>query len=317
MATDILLLLLGLALIIAGAQFLIEGAASIAKRYGVSEFVIGLTIVGMGTSAPEMVVSFMGAIAGNSDIAIGNIVGSNIINALLILGITALLMPMALSRTNLRRDIPMNLCVTLLLILLGMHGTLFGLGKDCLSRADGLVFLAVFAAYMYYSFRYDPGESAESETKSRNPWLSALMVLGGLAALIFGGRVFVDAAVGIARLAGVSDKFIAVTILAGGTSMPELATCLVAAARKKGQLALGDIIGSNIFNILLILGGSSLICPLSFGGVGLTDLGVLLIGALLIGSSALCRKKCVLGRAGGILMLLVYAAYMAWLFTGL
>ena len=252
MLLSCILLLVGLALVVFGADYLVEGASAVARRSGLSEFVIGLTIVGMGTSAPEMVVSFIGAASGNADIAIGNVVGSNIFNTLLILGITALLLPMGITRANLRRDIPMNLVITVLLVVLGLEQTFFGVGTDGLSRLDGAILLALFIGYMVYSFRQGADESeTPEEAKPWRPVLSVLMIVGGLAGLIAGGELFVRSATAIAHALGWSDKFIAITILAGGTSMPELATCIAAAVKKKGQLALGNIIGSNLFNILL------------------------------------------------------------------
>ena len=315
---QILLLIGGLALIVFGADWLVDGASGIARRFGLSEFVIGLTIVGMGTSAPEMVVSFIGAFQGNADIAIGNVVGSNIMNTLLILGLTALILPMAVTPSNRKRDIPVNLGITVLLIVLGLEFTLFHFGSDGLSRWDGGILIAVFILYMWSCFK--TGQAAEEEdspAKERSVWLCLLMIAGGLAGLVIGGNLFVNNATELARAMGVSDKFIAITILAGGTSMPELATCVVAAAKKKGQLALGNIIGSNVFNILLILGGSALIHPLSFEHITFVDLGVLLVSALALVSALFIGKKNKIDRLDGSLFLLIWAAYMAYLIINL
>ena len=316
LSVQILLLLIGLALIVFGADILVDGASAAARRFGISEFIIGLTIVGMGTSAPEMVVSFLGAVKGNADIAVGNVVGSNIFNTLLILGVTAVIMPITVTRTNLRRDIPVNLVVTSLLILFGMKATLFGIGTDGLGRFEGAMLLALFVAYLVLSFKKDAGEN-ESPEKEIRPWIAAVMVVGGLAALIGGGELFVDAATSIAETLGISDKFIAITLLAGGTSMPELATCIVAAAKKKGQLALGNILGSNVFNILLVLGGSALIHPLSFASINLVDMGILLVSAILVLVSAWSFRRNELDRFDGILFLLCGIAYFIWLFINL
>ena len=261
---QVLLLIGGLALIVFGADWLVDGASGIARRFGLSEFVIGLTIVGMGTSAPEMVVSFIGAFQGNADIAIGNVVGSNIMNTLLILGVTALILPMAITPSNWKRDIPMNILITVLLIVLGLEYTIFHIGTNGLSRWDGGILIALFIGYMILSFKGNKPDEEDSPVKQRSIWMCLLLIVAGIAGLAIGGKLFVNNATDLARALGVSDKFIAITILAGGTSMPELATCVVAAAKKKGQLALGNIIGSNVFNILLILGGSALISPLSF-----------------------------------------------------
>ena len=319
MILQIAILIAGLLLILLGANYLVDGSSSIARRFGLSEFVIGLTIVGIGTSTPEMVVSFLSAFQGKADMAIGNIVGSNIFNTMLILGVTALIAPLTITRSNLKRDIPLNIGVTVLLILLGMSGTIFRTGSDMLSRVDGLILLAVFAWYMWTSFRKDSADSSEEseESKTYSIGISVLMIAGGLAALVFGGRLFVNAATEIAKGFGVSDKFIAVTVLAAGTSMPELATSAVAAFKGKGQLALGNILGSNISNILLILGGSALIHPLSFTGMTAVDLGAVLAGALFILASAYIFKKKKLDRVEGSILVLMEVAYMWYLIANL
>ncbi len=315
----IILLLAGLALVVFGADWLVDGASSVARRAGLSEFVIGLTIVGMGTSAPEMVVSLVGALEGNGDITVGNVVGSNVFNTLLILGVTALILPIGITRSNRKRDIPVNIVVTALLMLLGMEYTILGIGTDGLSRFDGAVLLALFAVYMWISFR--SGKTAdqadEEGQKQQKLWLSILMILGGLAALVAGGNLFVNNATGLASALGVSDKFIAVTILAGGTSLPELATCIAAAVKKKGQLALGNIIGSNIFNILLILGTSAVIAPVSFQSINMVDMAVLMASALALGTSIFIGRRNQLDRVDGALFLVIWAAYMAYLIVNL
>jgi len=318
MFVQILILVLGLILVVFGADYLVEGASAIARRFGLSEFVIGLTIVGMGTSAPEMVVSFIGAFGGNADISVGNVVGSNIFNTLLILGLTGILLPVAITSENRKKDVPMNIIITVLLIVLGFKKTILGIGSDGLTRVDGMVLLLLFALYMWQSFTSDAGKDEQAdETKSIKLGWALLMVAGGLAALIYGGNLFVDSATDIARRLGVSDKFIAITILAGGTSLPELATCVAAAAKKKGQLALGNIIGSNIFNVLLILGGSALIHPLSFEDISFVDMGVLLVSALVLWTSCIVGKKNMLDRLDGVFMVLIWGAYMAYLIVNL
>lgn len=305
MFTDILLLLAGLALIVFGADYLVDGASRIARKAGVSQFVIGLTIVGMGTSAPEFVVSMIGAFKGSADIAIGNVLGSNIFNTLLILGVTAFILPMTITKNNLRRDLPVNLVVTVLFLLLGFFGGL--------SRIDGAILLVLFAVYLWYCFRFDEHEIEEEDAPTGKLWINILLVLGGLAALVFGGRVFVNSATALAYRMGASEKFIAVTILAGGTSLPELATCVVAAAKKKGALALGNIIGSNLFNILLILGCSAVVTPLSFASIKWVDAGVLTASALLLIAAAFTRKNYKIDRLDGSILLTVWLGYMAWL----
>lgn len=319
MTIQILILIAGLALILFGANWLVDGSSSIAKRFGISEFVIGLTIVGIGTSTPEMVVSFLSSFQGKADMAIGNIVGSNIFNTMMILGVTALIAPMTITKSNLKRDIPLNIIVTIILILLGMNFTLFGMGQDQLCRIDGIILLAIFAWYLWTSFKSDEGNGGENGEgiKEYKTGMSVLLITGGLAALIFGGRLFVNSATELAKMFGVSDKFIAITVMAAGTSMPELATCAVAALKGRGQLALGNVLGSNISNILLILGGASLINPLSFSGMTPVDLGMVLLSAAFILASAYFFKKKQLDRFEGFILLLMEAGYMWYLIANL
>ena len=319
MLISILLLLAGLLLIVFGAEWLVDGASAIARKLKISEFVIGLTIVGFGTSCPELVVSVTGAIKGISDISIGNVIGSNIFNTLLILGLTAIILPISVTRENRRRDIPITLLVTFLLLACGMSYTLAGIGQsDGLSRAEGIVFLVLFAFYIYYCFKTDNGTQEESENTAEISTLKAIcLTIAGLAGLVFGGRWFVDSAVDIAYRIGVSDKFIAITLLAGGTSMPELAACVVAAIRKKGQLALGNILGSNIFNILLILGTSATIRPISFSGIDIIDMLALVISVVLVWMSSYTFKKDMVDRYEGVIFLLAFIAYYVWLFIKL
>lgn len=315
---QILTLIGGLILILLGANWLVDGSSSIAKRFGLSEFIIGLTIVGIGTSSPEMVVSFMSAFQGKADMAIGNVVGSNIFNTCMILGITALISPLVITRANLRKDIPLNVVVSVILILLGMDRTIFGMGNDQLGLIDGIILLAVFAWYMWSSFKSDQGDaSEEGGIKEYSVLISLVLVAAGLAGLIFGGRLFVDSATELAKAMGVSDKFIAITVMAAGTSMPELATCVVAALKGRGQLALGNILGSNISNILLILGGASIICPLSFGGMTNVDLFVVVGAAVFILTCAYTFRKKEIDRVEGAALVLLEAAYMWYLIANL
>lgn len=322
MIIKILLLLLGLGLVVAGAEALVEGASSIARRSGVSEFVIGLTIIGFGTSLPELVVSVTGALQGNSEIAIGNVVGSNVFNVLLILALSALVRPITITKSNHYRDIPVTLGVTLLLIAMGMSRTLFGLGSaDGLSRLEGGVFVLLFIAYIIWCFHSGRGqETVEGDSEDIKLYptlLSVFMVLAGVAALVFGGRLFVNSAEAVARMLHVSDKFIAITVLAMGTSLPELVTCLVALAKRRSQLALGNILGSNVFNILLILGASALITPMSFAAVNLVDVAALALSAMLVFTGIYTGKRNMIDRLDGAVMLAVFAAYMVWLFIKL
>lgn len=312
----IVLLLVGLGLIVLGADWLVDGASGIARKAGVSEFVIGLTIVGFGTSCPELVVSLTGAFQGNADIAVGNVMGSNMFNTLFILGLTSLIVPVAMTDANRRRDIPLTLFVTVLLLVFGMSRSLFGIGAaDSLARWEGIIFLAVFAAYIFWSFRSsDPDAFAEGGKTAKSLPVAIILTIAGLAGLVGGGELFVRSATNLARQLGVSDKFIAVTVLAGGTSLPELATSLVAALKGRDQLALGNILGSNVFNILLILGASALVTPLSFASVTLVDASVLLLSALLLLLWAYTGRRLRIDRWEGCVMLALFAAYYVYLF---
>lgn len=319
MTAQIFILIGGLIMILLGANWLVDGSSSIAKKFGISEFVIGLTIVGIGTSTPEMVVSFLSSFQGKADMAIGNIVGSNIFNTMMILGVTALISPLAITKSNLKRDIPLNIIVTVLLIILGMNFTIFGKGQDQLCRLDGAILLAVFAWYLWTSFKSDQEDSEEDGEGIRiyTTGMAALLIIIGLAGLIVGGRLFVNSATELAKMFGVSDKFIAITVMAAGTSMPELATCVVAALKGRGQLALGNVLGSNISNILLILGGASLIHPLSFSGMTYVDLGAVLLCGIFILASAYMFKKKQLDRFEGTVLLLMEAGYMWYLIANI
>ena len=311
MFLQIAILLLGLLMVIGGANYLVDGASSVARRTGISEFVIGLVIVGFGTSLPELVVSVTGAISHNSDIAVGNVIGSNVFNTCLILAISAMVAPLAITRQNKFRDIPLTILVTFLVILMGKYGGL--------SRLEGIILLVLFALYIFYCFRTDSVEAVEdSEPAKKLPvFLSWLMIVGGLAALIFGGRLFVQSAEKIARMIGVSDKFIAITVLAMGTSLPEFITSIVALVKKRSQLALGNILGSNVFNLLLILGTSAVIFPTSFARIDVYDYVALLLSIILVWTGIYTGKKNILDRFDASLMLLVFAAYMTKLFITL
>lgn len=312
---NILLLLVGLGLVVLGADWLVNGASSIARRAGISEFVIGLTIVGFGTSCPELVVSLSGAIEGNSDISVGNVVGSNIFNVLFILGLTAMVLPVGMTDKNRRIDIPITLGVTILLVILGITGSMSGPG---ISRWEGVLMLLVFSAYLFYCFKSDSkDEFSETQRATLSITKSIALTLTGLAGLIFGGDLFVDSATALARQIGVSDKFIAVTILAGGTSLPELATSLVAAIKGKEQLALGNILGSNVFNAMMILGLSSVITPLSFASMTIVDIITLVLSAVLLLIWAYTGRKNRIDRREGAAMLLCYVAYNVFLFSRL
>lgn len=312
---NLILLLIGLGLVVLGADWLVNGASSIARRAGISEFVIGLTIVGFGTSCPELVVSLTGAIEGNSDISVGNVVGSNIFNALFILGLTALVLPVGMTDKNRRIDIPITLVITILLVVLGITGSMSG---PVISRWEGVVMLLVFSVYLFYCFKSDSkDEFSETQQATLSFPKAIALTLTGLAGLIFGGDLFVDSATALARQIGVSDKFIAVTILAGGTSLPELATSLTAAIRGKEQLALGNILGSNVFNAMLILGLSSIITPLSFASMNVVDIAALILSSVLLLIWAYTGSRNRIDRWEGAAMLLCYVAYNVFLFSRL
>ena len=293
-----------------GSDILVDGASSVARKIGISEFVIGIIIVGFGTSCPELVVSVTGAIDGNSAVSLGNVTGSNIFNILMILGLTAIFSPIAITKDNKTKDIPILLCITIFFCLIALKGTI--------NRLDAVLFLAIFAIYLLYNFKAGKAEAAaiEEEVVEKNygTFLSILMIVGGLAGLIFGGKLFVNNAVTLAHALGASDKFIAVTILAVGTSLPELMTCVVAAAKKKGQLALGNIVGSNVFNILLILGISDLIHPLDTHSFNYVDMATLTASVLALFIFANASKKSQLSKPAGISFLLMEVVYMIYLF---
>lgn len=318
MFVDILLLLAGFALVTLGAEGLVEGASGIARKLGISEFVIGLTIVAIGTSAPEMVVSVIGAVEGNSDVCAGNVLGSNIFNSLMVLGITAMAFPVIITKANKKVDLPVYFGFSLLVFLFAKSDTLFGIGSGSISRPMGIILLVLFATYIFFSFKNQKASEQEagSDKKEWKTWIYILLSVLGLGGLVFGGRLFVDSAVSIAKQAGLSDKFIAVTILAIGTSLPEFATNIVAIIKKKSQLALGNILGSNIFNMLLVLGTASTITPISFERMSLIDFGAILLGALVIWSPAFSGRMRI-SRVEGSCLLLLEAGYLVYIFVNL
>ena len=303
--TDILLFILGAALVVFGADWLVDGASAVARRFGLSEYVIGATIVGIGTSMPEFVVSSIAAFQGNADIAIGNVSGSNIFNTLLILGITALILPLSFTRSNVRTDLPMNLGVSAALLLMAIGGTV--------GRVEGGILMIGFIAYLIYNFKQGKEVHEEEESaKEMSVWKILLLLAAGFGGLIWGGNLFVEHATNIARYLNVSDAVIAITIMAGGTSLPELAVCVAAAAKGREQMAIGNIVGSNISNILLIIGFSALVTPLTVQSVNLVSIISVLICAVLLLLSAFPLKTLKLTRLKGLIFILCYAAYI-WL----
>lgn len=316
MLLQILLLIIGLLLILFGANWLVDGSTSIARKTGISEFVIGITIVGIGTSTPEMVVSYFAAFQGQPEIALGNVIGSNIFNILMILGITTLICPITMTRDNRIKDIPMNILITGALLLMWLAHSVIGIGQNQISRVEGLIMLAAFAAYLLMMFRSgnnNTEEDSEEAIKTFSPGISVLMIIGGLSCLIGGGRVFVNSATAIAHYLNLSEKFIAITIMAAGTSLPELATCIVAARKGRNQMALGNVIGSNIANILLIVGGAAVISPLSLAGISWVDFAVVMVSSVVLLASAYTFKKDRIDRIEGVIFILIEVAYMVWL----
>jgi cation:H+ antiporter len=310
---EYIILIVSLAGIVFGADFLVAGAVSIARKFKVSDFVIGAAIVGVGTSMPELVVSFIGAVNGNADVAIGNVVGSNIFNVLGILGLTAVLFPVAVDRKNMRFEIPLCIGVSVLLTLLAFN--FFNGASATIGRVDGVILLLLFAFFMWFSFRRDRKDAPVEESAQEDAtslWKAILKVVGGLALLITSCDFFVDNAVLIAKSFGVNDAFISLTLIACGTSLPELAASLAAAVKKNTQLALGNIVGSNIFNITLILGLSSQVMPLTSSGITIIDYLVMIGGSVL---PLIFGFKGKIGRLGGAVMVICFVAYNWYLIT--
>ena len=314
---DLLWIVAGLVMILVGSDWLVDGASGIARKYGISEFIIGMTIVGIGTSMPELVSSAISAIGGHGDMAIGNVTGSNICNVLLILGVTALISPIGYTKSNIRKDIPFAIGVSLFLMLMLYNG--FGLfhemGTPGISRMDALYLLQIFVVFMIDSFKSaKKGGGEEEEDVKPMPMGKALVfIVLGLAGLVFGGRFFVDHTVSIAERFHVSEAFISITLMAVGTSLPELATCVVAAMKGKNQLALGNVIGSNIFNIALIIGVSGLISPFEIQSISTIDMVMVLVSILMLWMAAFTFKRGKLDRIEGAIFLLVYVGYIAYL----
>lgn len=312
---EYVILVIALAGIVFGADYLVAGAVSIARKFKVSDFVIGAAIVGVGTSMPELVVSFIGALNGNSDVAIGNVVGSNIFNVLGILGLTAVFFPVAIDKKNMKFEIPLCIGVSVLLMFLALN--FFNGTPSSIGRFDGILLLVLFAGFMWYSFYRDRNsldmDPVVETQEERTPlWLAAVKVTGGLALLIISCDVFVDNAVSIAKSFGVNDAFISLTLIACGTSLPELAASIAAAVKRNTQMALGNIVGSNIFNITLILGLSAQVMPLTSSGITYVDYVVMIAAAVVPLVFGLKGK---IGRAGGALMVLCFVAYTWYLIT--
>ncbi len=311
---EYIILLIALVAIIWSADTLVAGAVDIARRYHVSDFVIGAVIVGIGTSCPELFVSSLGAWNGQVDVAIGNIVGSNIFNVLFILGLTALVMPVEAPKENRCFELPFCIGVSVVLTLLAFN--FFNGTTPLIGRIDGLVLLALFATFMYISFRRDRSKGvAQNEVQTNdvpkpNLWVAVAKVVVGLGVLVTSCHYFVESAISIAEEWGVSEAFISITLIACGTSLPELAASVAAALKKNTQLALGNIIGSNIFNITFILGVCSQISPLTGGGITFVDYVVMIVASIM---PLLLVRKGRLSRVAGAVMFAMFVAYNAYL----
>ncbi|MDX9782178.1 MAG: calcium/sodium antiporter [Bacteroidales bacterium] len=314
-----LLLILGFVVLIFGADYLVKGASSIAKKLKISDLIIGLTVVSFGTSAPELAVNIMASSGGSPGMAIGNVVGSNIFNLLVIVGLAAMLRPISLQRSLVKIEIPYAILAAFVLIAVAGDEFL-GEGTGMISRADGIVLLLFFAIFLYYIFlsarngQISP-DDAPKEEKVYPVLLSVLFVTGGLAALIFGGDLIVDNATKLALGWGMSETVIGLTIVAAGTSLPELATSLMAAYRGNSEIAIGNVVGSNIFNIFLILGISASITPLPFAMANMTDVVISAAATMLVLALAFRGKGTMIDKREGALLFLLYIGYVTWLLT--
>lgn len=302
---QVLLLMIGIIVVIKGADWLTSGAVGMAERIGVPQIIIGLTIVAMGTSMPEFFVSLMSAINGTPDLAVGNIVGSNIFNALLIVGCAAMVAPIAIQRTTVKKDIPVAVFASLLLMGMTLDGQI--------SRIDAAILFVIFLAYLWITLR---GAKTEDDTadeeKKPMPVLKAVMlVVVGLAGLVIGSDVFVDNATSIAHTMGISDAVIGLTIVAGGTSLPELATSVVAAKKGNSGIAIGNVLGSNVFNILMILGITGLITPMTISGITVIDLAMMVISMILLWLFSFTKYR--IERWEGVVLTAIFIGYITWL----
>lgn len=303
MLINIVLLVMGLVVVLKGADWLTDGAVNIASRFGVSQMVIGLTIVAMGTSMPELCVSMVSALKGTPDLAVGNVVGSNTLNTLLIVGCSALVAPIMVKRSSVRRDIPFAVLASLLMLIFCLDG-----GID---RLDAALLFILFAVFMFVTVKYGKNEGTEAKTTAAPLGKATLLLVVGLVCLILGSNLFVDNASFIASTLGVSDAVIGLTIVAGGTSLPELATSMVSAKKGNSDIAIGNVIGSNVFNILMIIGVTGLVKPMHIKGITSLDLIVMLASMLLLWF--FCRTTYKVKRWEGAVLAISYIAYLAWL----
>lgn len=304
MLIAVLLLIVGFVLLIKGADWFVEGAAGIAARFGIPQLVIGLTIVAMGTSAPEAAVSITAAMEGNAGITIGNVVGSNILNILVILGVTALIIDVAVQKSTVKYEIPFMLLITGLLLVLGMTG-------NKIVFWEGIVLWVLFIVYLAYLFKMAKNGDADEEEKAKTVWLQLVLLIVGCGGIILGADLTVDNASKIAEALGMDDRLIGLTIVAFGTSLPELVTSVTAAKKGKADIAIGNIVGSNIFNILFVVGTTALITPVEFKSSFMTDSIVAIAAGLLLWIGV--AKDMKLKRPIGVIMLITYAIYFGYL----
>ncbi len=308
MIIDILGIILGIFCVLRGADKLTDGAVSIAQRLNMAPIVIGLTVVALGTSMPELFVSLTSALQGVTDIAVANVIGSNIFNVLLIAGVSATVAPMMIMRTTVRRDIPVVIIASALLLACGLYGEI--------TRAMGIGFLLLMVAYTIYAIRTAKADDSEDVEQKDYSWIKAIMLfILGLALLIVGSNVFVTCATSVAEVFGISDAIIGLTIVAGGTSLPELATSVVAARKGQSAIAMGNVLGSCVYNILLIIGVTGTISPLVIQGITPIDFGMMLLSIILLWLFSFTKFK--LERWEGIILSLLFLAYMAWLIVNI
>lgn len=315
---NIILLIVGLVLILVGANYLTDGSAALARRFNISEFIVGLTIVAIGTSTPELVVSVISALHGSGDMAIGNVTGSNLFNGLLILGITTLIRPVPLTSDNIKKDIPLGILASIVLLVVCCDVLLGSDLRNNIGRDEGIILLllfVVFISYTIFSAKAPESEEVAEEQKPMPIWLMLIMIVGGLAALVFGGNLFQTSAVEVARALGVSESMIAITLLAGGTSLPELAASAVSAFKGKSEMAMGNVLGSNISNIFLVLGASATITPLSLGGITMVDLLTVLGASILLWITAFSFKRNKIDRPEAVILIVAYIAYIWYMVT--
>ncbi|KAF0130572.1 MAG: inner membrane protein [Bacteroidetes bacterium] len=313
MFLNILLLVGGLVILIYGADWLVAGASAIAKKMKVSDLAIGLTVVSFGTSAPEFVVNTFAAWQGNADIVFGNIIGSNNFNLLFILGITGLISPLVVQKSTVWKEIPISFIAVIVLYFL-VNDQLIMNNENMLSRIDGIILLVFFLGFLYYVYKQLGAEEATIVSEKQRPTIVLWgMIIGGLFGLVLGGRLVVTNAVEMAQMMGVSEKIIGLTIIAAGTSLPELATSVVAALKKNNDIAVGNVVGSNIFNIFFILGASSVLKPVTFSTAFNLDLYLLAGGTLFLFAAMFLSGKKKLDRWEAALLLAVYLGYTTWL----